>query len=487
MSTSQSSNKDLLPGKEYPRNDEAKVAMEIVEMLKNQMIRMYSSKGAKQHRQIHPKLNGCVKAEFIIEPNLEPELRVGLFKEAKSYPAWIRFSNGETKPVPDTKKDNRGFALKLMNVPGEKMDGTGSFDFILMNPKKFVAGSVNKFKDILFVATTPWPLSSIPRKIFYIFSNLPILSSAIKSKIKINHPCEIPYFSSVPYRFGDETRAVKYAVIPSGKNQLECPDKTGANFLRANLAETLKKHEIIYDFFVQFQDDPVKMPIENPAVEWTSAFTKVATIRIPVQEFDTYERNELGDNLAFNIWHCLPEHRPLGNFSRARRIIYEHLQEFRHQQNKLNYTEPKAGPDFFKELNSGNTDTSSNLQIVQQMYKNFADGNLPAVLALFDKDIVWKRNGDPDIPFSGTFKGIQESIRMLTITHETIKVLEFVPEKFVDKEDMVFVIGHDRAEVIATGKVYKCEWVQVFTLKDKKITQAIVYLDSLAIAKAFQA
>ena len=85
------------------------------------MFRMYDKNRKKQSRQIHPKINGCVKAEFIIERNLPQELKVGLFKEERSFPAWIRFSNGNTKPLPDYKKDIRGFAIKIMNVPGEKI------------------------------------------------------------------------------------------------------------------------------------------------------------------------------------------------------------------------------------------------------------------------------------------------------------------------------------------------------------------------------
>ena len=121
MSTNQVNNKTLLPGHEYPEKDEDKFAGKIVKLLQNQMLRIYAKNEAKQLRQIHPKMNGCVKAEFIIENDLPEELKVGIFKEARSFPAWIRFSNGDTKPLPDWKKDIRGFAIKIMNVPGKKI------------------------------------------------------------------------------------------------------------------------------------------------------------------------------------------------------------------------------------------------------------------------------------------------------------------------------------------------------------------------------
>jgi hypothetical protein len=322
-------------------------------MLQDQMLRVYPGGPGKkkQLRQIHPKMNGCVKAEFIINPNLPEELGVGLFREQKSYYAWIRFSNGQTHPIPDYKKDFRGFAIKIMDVPGTKLDVTSpdirSHDFILMNTKTFASSDVKSFADVLFVVTTPFKFSTLFKKIKIVFSNLPVLKNGIKAKINITNPAEISYFSTVPYRFGDETRAVKYCVMPTASNKLINPEQKHEHMLRHNLAATLKEHELIFDFCIQFQTDAVKMPIEDPTVEWDSEFVKLATIRIPTQIMDTEERQEFGDNLSFNSWHCLAEHRPLGGFNRVRSMIYEEMYSFRHKQNGIEDKEPEPGDNFF--------------------------------------------------------------------------------------------------------------------------------------------
>jgi len=341
---------ELLPGREYPRPDEEKIANETVALLQAEMNRMYPEKSGKQLRQIHPKMNGCVKAEFIVLPGIAEKYKVGIFKEPKTYPAWVRFSNGKTKPLPDTKKDIRGFAIKIMNVPGEKLEGTKIQDFILMNTKNFVSGDVGKFAKILFVVTTPTTLTNIFKKIGIAFTSLPVLSRAAKANIKIKHPAEISYFSTVPYRFGNEDTAVKYAVMPAKENQLVINNLSSDHYLRENLVATLLQHELIYDFYIQMQTDAVTMPIEDPTVEWNSEFIKVATIRIPRQVFDTEEQNTFGDNLSFNVWHALPEHKPIGNFNRVRRIIYENMYTFRHAHNNIQDSEPEANEDFFKNL-----------------------------------------------------------------------------------------------------------------------------------------
>jgi hypothetical protein len=44
--------------------------------------------------------------------------------------------------------------------------------------------------------------------------------------------------------------------------------------------------------------------------------------------------------LKMNPWHCLPEHRPLGNQNRARLRMYYELSQFRHEMNTTTHLEP---------------------------------------------------------------------------------------------------------------------------------------------------
>ena len=96
---------------------------------------------------------------------------------------------------------------------------------------------------------------------------------------------------------------------------------------------------------VQFQTDVDKMPIENPLIRWDekiSPFHKLATIVIPRQHFDGAREMEEGDNLSFNPWHCLPEHRPLGGINRSRKKVYEVTSEVRHRRNQTAEVESAA-------------------------------------------------------------------------------------------------------------------------------------------------
>ncbi|MEO8820998.1 MAG: nuclear transport factor 2 family protein [Ginsengibacter sp.] len=129
---------------------------------------------------------------------------------------------------------------------------------------------------------------------------------------------------------------------------------------------------------------------------------------------------------------------------------------------------------------------NNNQQVIEQMYKDFGSGNIPSVLSAFSKDVVWKRAGAPFIPFSGTFTGIDEVMKMFKIQDENLKMKSFVPQKFCTNEDSVVVIGHDEAEVKPTGQSYAADWVQAFTLQDGKIVEVKVFMDTKVISDAFE-
>lgn len=128
-------------GKEYPPQEEEAQIEKILTMSK---LSMQHKPHPPMLRDQHPKSHGYVQGQFIVEEDIPETMKVGVFKESKSYPIWIRFSNGgsDRDPksgdfVPDTVGDVRGMAIKLMNVEGEMVlpdsEHQGEQDFVLMN------------------------------------------------------------------------------------------------------------------------------------------------------------------------------------------------------------------------------------------------------------------------------------------------------------------------------------------------------------------
>lgn len=333
-------------GQEYIDAEEDKIIADMLQEMQSQMERLY--KEIWVPRQIHTKMHGCVKAAFVVEPDLPEELRVGVFKEPRTYHAWVRFSNSSTRPQPDKKKDIRGIAIKLMGVKGEKLLNDQhleeSQDFLLMSSETFFSRNLKQFRHTLKSSTSPF----MTRLLLYFLNPMHwgIFRRLLRSLIRCENPLNIPYWSTQPYQFGESDKAVKYFLKPSPYNTIVNENTTDDNYLRTNMAHTLIANEAEFDFCVQFQTNPDTMPIEDPTIAWKSPFHKVATLKIIPQVFTQRDQILFGENLSFNSWHSLPAHRPLGSFNRARKRVYEEMSKYRHERNNVPVFEPKDSPDF---------------------------------------------------------------------------------------------------------------------------------------------
>lgn len=335
-------------GREYIDANEDAIISEMIGEMKAQMDRLYQ--GKPMLRQIHTKMHGCVKASFTIESNLPAEYQIGIFKEPKTYHAWVRFSNANTIPRADNKKDIRGIAIKLMNVPGEKILNDEYLettqDFLLMSSETFFSKNLKEFRTTLKASTAKNKVALL----LYLLnpSHLGLFKRLMQSMIKCENPLTIPYWSTQAHQFGDIDVAVKYFLRPQSENCIVNASFKDPNYLRYNLVQTLYSNDASFDFCIQMQTNADTMPIEDPTIAWTSPDIKLATLRIIPQEFDSNVQIEFGENLSFNAWHSLPAHRPLGSFNRARKRVYEAMSRYRHEKNNTPVFEPSDSPDFLK-------------------------------------------------------------------------------------------------------------------------------------------
>ena len=297
-------------------------------------------------RDAHAKAHGCVKAQVSVLSDLDPALRQGVFSEpGKTWQAWIRLSNGNAYPQFDRARDARGMAIKLLDVPGEKLLSSkataGNQDFVMFNHPAFFIRDVAEYKQNFAAqadgkkAMAFFP-SWDPRtwELRHLIIALKTLAPAPES------PVATTYNSIAPFKYGPHN--IKYRVIP---DPASCPPYTLPeqnqdlpNFLRSALYQQLSLDRVpaCFALQVQRQNPDYYMPIEDPSVEWSetvSPFETVATIKVPAQDFDSREQNLFCDNLSFNPWHALPEHRPIGGINRLRKAVYEAVSVYRHQRN----------------------------------------------------------------------------------------------------------------------------------------------------------
>ncbi|MEQ1557722.1 MAG: catalase family protein [Methyloglobulus sp.] len=289
-------------------------------------------------RDAHPKSHGCVMAKFSVLASLPKSLKMGIFKELRDYPAWIRFSNGSGKIQDDSEGDGRGMAIKLMGVEKSK---SLTQDFVMINHPVFFVRNASDYVEFqqAIIADSPFRFFFPSLNPFKFRLREFWIVNEIKNK-DVTNPLDIQYWSQTPYSFGQS--AVKYSARSCHKS-IPLHESSSPNYLRENMVRQLEKSSACFEFMVQVRNQSTDMPIEDPTIEWSeemSPFITVARVTIPPQQFNTPKQNELCENLSFSPWHATPEHRPLGGINRVRKVVYETISRVRHEINGQEIIEP---------------------------------------------------------------------------------------------------------------------------------------------------
>jgi hypothetical protein len=343
-------NEGLRIAEERPIPDEEAHLESIISSFDKQMRLLWKPGGFE--RGGNTKTHGIVRGEFIVHDGLPPELRHGIYAQPRTYRAWVRFSGPGPYVTPDI--DDVGFmsiSIKLMGVPGPKLMDEEKFtqDMFGVSPPTFVTPDTR--------ANAQLQIESLKNAQIFYFVNfhrshiLDLIMQGLWIKTQ-SSPLEAPYFSCVPYLLG-EGQAMQYSVWPKARKRTRIPRlpfRPPDDYLRDAMVASLAEGDVELDFRLQRQTDPHLMPIENNAVLWPERLSpriSVATLRLPRQKFDSPVQMEFAKRLSYNPWHCIPEHRPLGNQSRARRRMYQTLSNLRHTMNNVPHYEP-TGDEVFE-------------------------------------------------------------------------------------------------------------------------------------------
>ncbi len=318
---------------------------ELIGALKKELNEDYAPPHVKRHA--HPKMHGCVQAVLRVDAQVPVNLRHGVFGNAgrdeyagREYRAWVRFSNA-LGIEHDLKFINRGMAIKLLDVEGERLLPndepfnleTGTQDFVLSTGDAFVLPDAKDYADVAAAARAGFP--SLVRALVArrLWRGLAALVRG--GTVLAPSPLAIPYFSQTPYRLGPDeivklharpcrTRALRRSLpgrIQFGLKTVlanivlglagvkfvgwllqflgfagttEAAEKfcerylAPRNLLRQAMSAFLSSSAAQFEIMVQTQTDPVSMSTEDATVRWSerrSPFQRIATLTIPRQVF----------------------------------------------------------------------------------------------------------------------------------------------------------------------------------------------------------
>jgi len=276
-------------------------------------------------RALHVKQHLGAVGELVVKA---PETaRSGVFAmSGKSWPVYVRFSNGTTRHQTDKEPDVRGFALKLVGVPGQKLikglEGELTQDFLFIDTPVIPFRTPDEFMQFVRVAKGG-PSKLLPGLIssFGFGRAMSIIWGSV-TKPKVKSYATHTFHTAAPIAFGKS--AAKLALVPV---PAAAPPKaaSGPNFLREDLATRLKSGPLSWTLRAQLFVDEATTPIEDTAVVWAGPWVDLATLTLPQQDAESArgrEISELVNQLSFDPWHATEQHRPLGAIMRARATTY---------------------------------------------------------------------------------------------------------------------------------------------------------------------
>ncbi|QHI98975.1 catalase [Xylophilus rhododendri] len=352
------------PAVEEPQADEAETIAELRETL------LGMSKTMAEHtghglRSVHAKSFGLLRGTLEVLGGLPPTLAQGLFATPKAYDVIARFSTPPAEQLDDRVSLPRGVSLKVLGVDGERLpgsEGDSTQDFLMVDGPVFNAPDAKHFlRSLKLLASTTDKAEGGKRIMSVLLRGAEKVLEAVGGESPTlvsmgghaqTHPLGETFFTQVPLRFGDYV--AKLSLVPVSPALAALKDKPLEDAL-ADDPDGLRG--AVNGFFAgndgaewelraQLNTDLEKMPIEDASVEWPeeqSPYVAVARLRIGRQPGWNEERSRaIDDGLAFNPWHGLAAHRPLGGVMRARKAVYPDSAAFRGKVNGCPMHEPAS-------------------------------------------------------------------------------------------------------------------------------------------------
>jgi hypothetical protein len=339
------------PSVETIQSDEAQTEQALQETLKTILDTTARDYGSAV-RAVHAKSHGLIRGHLTVLEGLSPELAQGLFAQSGTYEALLRVSTAPGDILDDAVSAPRGVGLKIFDVPGERLPGSGDGDqdFLMVNGPIFGAPTPAAFlKNLKLLAATTDKAEGLKKAWSATLRALEGALEAVGGQSVLisqlggtpeTHPLGETYFSQTAFRYGDFV--AKFALKPISPGLTDVSgtkvDVGGRpDALREDVREVIVEQGGAWQLCVQLCADLEKMPIENPTVLWDeklSPFVPVATFTADTQlswEDGVSERQE--DALSFSPWHGLAAHQPLGAVNRARKDTYEFSATYRSTTN----------------------------------------------------------------------------------------------------------------------------------------------------------
>jgi hypothetical protein len=349
---------------EQPEADEAAIAESLVATLRSISETTYKD-GGHALRGVHAKSHALLRGEIEILDDLPPVLAQGLFAIPATYAVAMRISTIPGDVLDDNVSVPRGFGLKIIGVPGERLAGSEdetTQDFLMVNGPVFGAPTGKAFlKSLKLVAATTDKAEGAKKILSTALQGLESLVEVFGAKSPTlialgGHPETNPfgetYYTQAPLLYGDYI--AKLALFPVSPELTALTnakvDLSGKpDGLRQAAIDFFQAHGGAWELRAQLCTELETMPVEDSTVQWPedkSPYVTIARVKVQPQEAWSEARSRtFDDGMFFSPWHGIAAHRPLGSIMRLRKPAYNMSARFRSEHNGCPIIEPKMRKD----------------------------------------------------------------------------------------------------------------------------------------------
>lgn len=253
---------------EVPLPDEAAVIDETIATMRHTLEQTFE---VQRHATAatHAKSHGIVTGVLTVHGDLAPELAQGLFAQPASYEVVLRYASEPGQVDADTVQRARGAALKVLDVPGEKLrPGWTSQDFLFNTWPVIPQGDAATY--LMAIKQRDEHFAAPLRVMAGTMLRHPSLKETLNDRTPNISPVAHVYYSQGAFRYGDHV--AKFSLVPVAPEQQALADRKVSKddppgVLRDWVQDYYRQYEGRYELQVQLCTDPTDMPIEDASVE----------------------------------------------------------------------------------------------------------------------------------------------------------------------------------------------------------------------------
>jgi hypothetical protein len=223
--------------------------------------------------------------------------------------------------VLDRGPDIRGFALKILDVDGKKILGDArTQDFLMVDSYALPFRSIAEFMALIRAGKNPSRLLPTLISELGFFGALGLVARVVPAvKGKRGSLLDLEYTTVAPVAFGPF--AGRLRVVPKHRKDPSARAGADRDYLRTEATSRAERGGLSFEVGAQFYTTDAETPIERIDTNWGSPWMPVATLRIEPRT-NGAALDAFVESLAFDPWHALEAHRPLGAVMRARKATY---------------------------------------------------------------------------------------------------------------------------------------------------------------------